>query len=280
MVGLSALLLAPHAMGQTRTSSPSFWPSFWPFSRRSPRKPLLIAGTGTLLTLNTTLAEAFGRSHPDVDIVVERGGAMSALIALKSGSIDVAASDHELTPKEDEKGLRSFLVARNGVGVMVNRDLGVRNLSTRQVQDIVAGRITQWSQVGGPNTRIQVVTRAAGTPARRFIEDVLLAGGEFTSGQQERPTPQEVIAAVAQDRNAIGFVLLKDHDRNPKIVFISVDSVAATRETLLSNRYPLTQSLYFSVMGDASTPATAFLDFARSDAGQRIVDAQQFIGTY
>jgi phosphate transport system substrate-binding protein len=269
---MSALVLTSNALGQTL--------SFWPFSRRSARKPLLIAGTGTMFTLNEALANAYSRMHPDVDIVVERGGAMSALIALKRRSIDVAASDHELKPQEDEKGLRSFLVARNGVGVLVNQGLGMRNLSAKQIQGIVSGHITHWSQVGGPNAKIQVVTRATGTPARKFIEDMLLEGADFAGEYQERHTPQEVMSAVAQDRYTIGFVLLKDRESTPQISFISVDGVAATRETLLSNRYPFTQSLYFNVIGDAASEASLFVDFARSEAGQRIVDAQLLVGTY
>ncbi|MBI2749653.1 MAG: phosphate ABC transporter substrate-binding protein [Burkholderiales bacterium] len=253
---------------------------FWPFSRRAAREPLLIAGSGTMGELSAALAAAFVQRNPHVDIVVERGGSLSALIALKRGSVDVAAMSRDLRDVDDQKDVRNFLVARNAVGVVVHAKSPLRNLSSAQLRAIFDGTVRHWSAVGGPNLPLQVVTRKRGTPARQFVEEVALGGGEIAAGALEMDTPEQVIQTVQSDPSAIGFILLKDLRDASHLRLLDVDTIPASRETILSGRYPLTQSLYYVVMGGPNTLAQRFVAFACGPQGQAIVDAQHLVGTF
>lgn len=272
------LLLATGTLATAAQAMPRL--DFWPFSRRVAREPLLIAGSGTMGELNTALAAAFVKANPHVDVVVERGGSLSALIALKRGSVDVAAMSRDLRDVDDQKDVRNYLVARNAVAVVVHAKSPLRNLSSVQLRAIFDGTVRHWGAVGGPNLPLQVVTRKRGTPARQFVEEVVLGGGDIAAGALEMDSPEQVMQTVQSNPAAIGFILRKDLQGASQLRVLDVDNIPDTRETILSGRYPLTQSLYYVVMGGTDTLAQRFVAFACGPQGQAIVDAQHLVGTF
>lgn len=273
----NALLLGGATIASPAYALPQL--DFWPFSRRTARAPLLIAGSGVMSDLSVALVKAYSKIYPHVDAVVERGGSMSALIALKRGAVDVAAMTRDLREADDEKGVRNYLIARNAVGVAVHPRLGISNLSRSQLRAIFDGKLTHWSQVGGPNWPIRVITRKPNTPARQFLEEVILNGEDVTTTVTEMETPAQVLQAVQSDETAVGYILLRDRDASD-VRFLSVDAIPPARETILSARYPLTQSFYYVLARQSGRSAEQFVEFAQSASGQAIVDAQHLVGTY
>jgi phosphate transport system substrate-binding protein len=267
------------ALGVAGAATPAYAAklSFWPFSRRAARRPLLIAGSGIMLEMNTALAAAFSNLYRDIDVVIDAGGSVSALIALKRGSIDVAAMSRDLRETEDEKGLRNYLVARTGVDIVVSNASPITSLTSTQVREILVGELDNWIQAGGPEAPIHVFT---GAPSHRNIEDVVLTTGEITPTGTMFKTGMEASKAVAADPHAIGFVLHEEKHDHASIRYLPIDGVSGSDTTMLSNRYPFTTSLYFAVMhDDPQSPARLWIDFARSDAGQKIISGTRFIAT-
>lgn len=254
--------------------------NFWPFDRRTSRRPLLIAGAQVMYAMNQSLAKAFVKVHSNMDAEVETGGSLTALIALKRGSVDVAAMSRELKASEDESGMKSYLVARNGVGIVVGPGVKFASLNAHQVRAILAGRIVNWAQVGGPHAAIQVISRTRGSTARQFVEDVILGGGDIASNAIEMDSARKLTQSVAGTPHAIGFISLKDKRTAVPVSYLSVDGVEASRATLLSGRYPYTQSLYLVTLSDPQSTAALFVDFVCSAQGQELVDAAHLVGTY
>ncbi|MEM9005135.1 MAG: substrate-binding domain-containing protein, partial [Cyanobacteria bacterium P01_F01_bin.86] len=63
----------------------------------------------------------------------------------------------------------------DGIAIAVHPSLAIEGLTLAQLSDIYQGRITNWSEVGGPNLAIQPFSRspeAAGTP-EFFVSNVL-----------------------------------------------------------------------------------------------------------
>jgi phosphate transport system substrate-binding protein len=233
-----------------------------------------------MFELNQALAKTFSKAKPDIDVVVESGGSLSALIALKRGSVDIAAMDRDLKASEDDAGLKSYLVARNGVGIVVSADCRLQSLRAAQVRALLAGEINNWAQVGGPHAAVQVVSRTRGSTGRQFVEDVILGGGDIAAGAIQCDSAGKLMKTVAATPYAIGYISLKDKVGTTSASYLSVDGVEASRETLLSGRYPYTQSLYLVTFVDQKSTARDFVDFVCSKRGQDIVDAASMVGTY
>ena len=252
----------------------------WPFRTGNKRKSLLLAGSNTMLALNQALAAEFSKLHPLVDVVVEKGGSLPGLIALKRGAIDIAAMARDITALEDETRILNFLIARNDITIVVNRKLPVKSLSRGQIRALLTGAITNWKQVGGPNAPIHVVSRIRGSTSRQFVEEVVLGGRDITASARNLPSAQKLAESVAADPYAIGFISLKDSKGIADVSSLQVDGVTASRRTVLSDRYPYTQSLYLVLSGKKDGPASDFVAFARSPAGQAIVEQQRMVPVY
>ena len=246
------------------------------FSRHISRRHLLIAGSTTMSELIDALVAGFVKSYPDVDVVTEAASSLSAVIALRHGSIDVAAMNRDLREEEDEKGIRNYLVARTGIDVVVSRDSAITSLTSQQASGILRGEISDWSQIGASRASIQLL---AGAPSRRLLEEGVLPDGNMPDTSRLFKTPQDAAKAVAGDPHAIGFVV-HGEKWDDDIRRLPVDGVDASQATLLSNRYPFTQSLYVVVKDeDPQSPACQFVDFARSDVGKKIINSFQLIAT-
>jgi phosphate transport system substrate-binding protein len=245
--------------------------------RQPLRASLLIGGSGTMLELNKALAEAFSRTHPLVDTVVEGGGSLAGLIAVKRGAIDLAAMSRDLTPEEDDPLTRGYLVAKDGLVIVVNRGLGVNGLTGRQVRALFAGETANWRDLGGPDAPVALLSRKFGSTSRQFVEEKILGGGEIASRAVELPSAKALLERVAAEPDAVGYLALKDAVETAGVAYLEIDGVAPSRATLLSGRYPYSRSLYLVVHGNGPELAGEFVAFARSTVGQRIVEQQHLV---
>ncbi len=237
---------------------------------------LLIAGASTMLALNRALLDAFAKQHPEIQTVLESGGSLAGLIALKRGAIDVAAMSRELQDEEDSARVHAFLIAKNEISIAVHPSSPLKNLSRAQISDVFSGKISNWQLLGGANAPIRVMSRNEGSSSRKFLQDVVLAGEDIALTAQSFESAAQLAQAVAADANAIGYVALKDRTA-AAVKYLSVDDVPANRSTVLSGRYPLSQPLYLGLYGDDNPAARSFVAFARSPQGQAIVAAAQLI---
>ncbi|MEH2397333.1 PstS family phosphate ABC transporter substrate-binding protein [Nostoc sp.] len=87
-------------------------------------------------------------------------GSSSGIRMLLDGKLDFAQSSRPLTDEEQaiakERGftLKEHPVGKDGIAVVVNPSLNVPGLTVDQLQQIYLGKITNWSQIGGPNLPI------------------------------------------------------------------------------------------------------------------------------
>jgi phosphate transport system substrate-binding protein len=236
------------------------------------QESLLVGGAAAMVPLARALAQAFVQGRADVAIVVERGGSLPAYIAASRGAIDVAAMTRALSDTEDDAGARQYLIARDDIGIVVNRNTTLRSLTRAQVRAAFAGEIANWRALGGPDAPLTVYAHARGATARQSAEHLLLGGGALAPDARECADDAALAAAVAADPTAIGY--LPGHARAGAdgLALLAVDGVEATRATVLSGRYPFTHSFHLMLHGAPGRTRAEFVRFARSPAGQAIVE--------
>ena len=127
---------------------------------------LVIKGSDTLgAKLVPQLAEAYKAAHPGVTFEIAAEGSTTGIAAIIDSTAQVGMSSRRAKPTEmsaaTAKGvtLKPTIVAFDGIGVIVNAGCPVTKLTKRQVEQIFAGDITDWSAVGGPQGKISVYTR-------------------------------------------------------------------------------------------------------------------------
>lgn len=167
--------------------------------------------------------------------------------------------------------LSTFAV--DGLVFIVNADNPVDSLTTEQIQKIYTGEITNWSEVGGEDGEIVLIGREAGSGTRDGFESIT-GTEDACQYRQELTATGDVITAVAQNPNAIGYASLASVKDSVRAV--SVGGVAPTEDTVKDGSYVIQRP--FVLVTKSGTPlsdtAQKFFDFATSaDAASLISDA-------
>jgi len=240
---------------------------------------LTIAGSTTVLPINQECANILMERNPDLRITVSGGGSGHGIKAVGAGDIDIGAASRDIKEEEWKRypDLNPFVIAKDGVAIIVNTENDINELTTDEISKIFAGEIKNWKEVGGKDAEIRVITREVGSGTRETFEKFVMKpyGREMAVRASVKPSNGEVKATVATDRNAIGYISLGHVDESVKA--LKIDGVEPTVENVLSGRYPLSRNLYLITKGEPSPLEKAFIDFVLSTEGREIVEKLGFI---
>ena len=147
-------------------------------SSGSSTSSITVAGSTTCLPIAEIAAEGF-KEETGIDVLVSGLGSSAGIEAVSAGTADIASSSRGLNADEQDLGLTPIVIAHDGIAVIVNDDNPVDNLSTEQLRDIYAGKITNWKEVGGEDLRIQVINRDEASGTREAFRTIVMDGAFF-----------------------------------------------------------------------------------------------------
>lgn len=246
-----------------------------------------VRGSTTLFPVVQFLAEAFMEEHPEAIVSASSGGSGVGIAALIDGVCDVASSSRELKPEEwrraVEKGIYPFhwLVAFDGLAVIVHPSNPLDRLTLDQVRDIFLGRITNWQELGGPDLPMVPVSRDTASGTYESFKELAL-------GKADPAAPRLLFVAssgamvetVRTTPGAIGYVGIGYLNPQVKALELSTDGVNFVRpseEAVHNFSYPLARPLYLITNGFPKGLILKFILFAISAEGQSIVERAGFI---
>lgn len=240
---------------------------------------ITITGSSTIAPLAAELAKRFEEKHAGVRIDVQSGGSSRGIADARSGLADIGMASRAL--HEEEKDLKGFVIARDGVCIILNRDNPVTALSDQQVIDIYTGKITDWSAVGGKPGRITVVNKAEGhSTLELFLHYFKLKAGDVKP-QVVIGDNQQGIKTVSGNPMAIGYVSIGTAEyeagAGTPIKLLAMMGVAATVENVKNGSFPLARPLNLVTRSEPVGQIKAFIDFARSAEVHDIVKEQYFV---
>jgi phosphate transport system substrate-binding protein len=224
--------------------------------------------------LAEVLAEAFMAQSPDVKIEIQGGGSSVGVTSAGEGTVDIGNASRNVKESETEQfpELQVFTIAYDGIAIVTHPDLDLPSLSIEQVQSIFAGEITNYSEVGGPDATIVVVSREEGSGTRAAFEELVMEHGEekaiFEMALLQQSNGQ-VRTTVASTPNSIGYLSFGFLDDSTKPA--AVDGAMPTVANVKNGSYPIFRPLNMLTNGEPDELAQAFLNFILSDAGQEIV---------
>jgi phosphate transport system substrate-binding protein len=193
-----------------------------------------------------------------------------------SGSVDMAASARPAYFKRpQEAGLTFTPVAWDALVLITNTANPVNNLTLRQVHDIYYGKITNWSQVGGSDQKIDLDGVASPLDGVQFSFRRLM----FGNGDNPVAVPRLFInidslqSEVALDTKALALSTLVHARREKGIKIIPIEGVTPSLATLENATYPLPLTIYLAYKADSPKLATIqkFLTFLGGDKAAGIL---------
>jgi phosphate transport system substrate-binding protein len=239
-----------------------------------------LAGSTTVQPLAEVLAEAFMAENPDVMIEVQGGGSSVGVTSAGEGTVDIGNASRNVKDSEFEEfpELQVFTIAYDGIAIVTNPDLELSTLSIDQVKAIFAGEITNYSEVGGPDAEIVVVSREEGSGTRAAFEELVMETGDEEAQISEDALLQQsngqVRTTVSTTPDSIGYLSFGFLDES--INTVAIDGVVPTVANVKNDSYPIFRPLNMLTNGEPGDLAQVFLDFILSDAGQALV-AEDYI---
>ncbi len=218
------------------------------------------------------LSEAFMEANPGVDVTYDPTGSSAGVTGAADGTLDIGLSSRALKEEEISKGLKETTFALDGIAIVVNTENTATDLSLEQIAGLATGEITNWSEVGGPDAPVVLIGREAGSGTRDGFESIV-GVEDKCAYEQELTSTGAVLAGVAANPNAFGYVSLASVDDNVKMV--TVDGVAASEETVKDGSYKIQRPFVFATKEgeELSAQAQAFYDFALSEEAAELIAA-------
>jgi phosphate transport system substrate-binding protein len=237
--------------------------------------------TGTVATDGSTsmekvigaLGEAFENQNDGVTFTYNPTGSGSGIQAVQEGRCDIGLSSRNLKEEEAAGGLEATILAYDGIAVIVSPENPVVDLDVETIAKLYTGEITNWKDVGGNDAPVVLIGREAGSGTRDGFESITDTK-EQCQYRQELTSTGDVITAVAQNPDAIGYASLASLKDSVKAV--TVGGVAPTEDTVNDGSYVIQRPFVLVTRKDTalSDAAQAFFEFATSpDAAELIANA-------
>jgi len=237
----------------------------------------VIKGGGGAIDSVRALTAAFSKIHPSV---VWQGfedvGSDAGVKLTVENQVDIGYISRDL--RAAEKGtVESIAIGASGTGVGVNAVNAVKGLTKDQVAKIFTGQVTDWKDVGGSPGKIRVLLREPESSTRSAFESYFFGSTKPTYAKDAIEVFQidETLKAIGSFKDSIGMMTMNATSFNSTdMKLLTIDNVAATRETLSNGTYPIRRPLYFVNNVDATKlkPAIkAFIEWVKGPDGQKII---------
>ncbi len=246
------------------------------------QQKVIIKGSTTVLPITMKAIEAFNKINPNISISVEGSGSGNGIKAILEGNCDIANSSREMKKSEFAKAraanrkIKEIVVAYDMIVPVVHPSNPVKNLSMAQLKGIYDGKIKKWSEVGGENADIVVVSRDSSSGTYECWHEKVLKNGNVRPDSLMQASNGAVVNAVANNKRAIGYIGFGY--RNPRTKTLTVNGVIPTLSNGKRGKYPISRKLYMYVDANRfSGSVKSFADFIVSAKGQQLVSEAGYI---
>ncbi|MCP3922683.1 MAG: hypothetical protein GY714_08870 [Desulfobacterales bacterium] len=232
-------------------------------------------GSSTVGVFIQDAAKVYSASTFKINVTSESKGGE---VLTARGKADIGGVARDVSQKIINMGVKKYLIGKDAIGVWVNKNNPVKNLSIKQLKDIFTGKIVNWKSVGGVDATINIYIVGPESATRKVFQDIVLKEGRYYGNKISTIRPDiKIINSVAADPYAIGqlsFSLGNNHKLFSKVKKLYINN---QKPSVRNPQYQITRPLYLVVKGEPKGIIKSFISWTLSDSGQKIV-RKNFIG--
>ena len=117
------------------------------FKSSMPEGKITVAGSSSVTPLMEALKEAYLKVNKNATIDIQQNDSTTGVNSAIEGICDIGMASRELKDTEVAGGVKSTVIAMDGIAVVVNKDNAVDDLTTDQVKSIFIGETTDWEKI-------------------------------------------------------------------------------------------------------------------------------------
>ncbi len=213
---------------------------------------VVMNGSTTVGPIAKAFAGHYMEKNPDVEVSVSLTGSGNGAKALINDRCDIANMSRMMKPREFESAVKNEVlpifhtVAMDGIAIALHPSNPVSELTMKQVRKIYNGEIENWSEVGGPDREVVVVSRESTSGTFEVFGELVLKGDKV-KGAEYVGSNAAAKARVSETPGAIAYIGLGYVDDSVKTV--SIGGVQPSMKTVGSGKYPIARPLFMVTDG-------------------------------
>ncbi len=245
------------------------------------KETIVINGSTTVSPIMLAVKPVYENGHNAVLNITPTGSGNGASSTL-NGSADLGMLSRDLKQSEKDAGLVEKVIGIDGIAVILNSSVtGITDLTTQQLADIYSGKITNWNDVGGPNMKINVLSREDGSGTRDGFESALSKADpdfEVTVNKSELSSTGAVMTKVDSTKGTIGYVSVGYTAKaGANTHVLSVNGVEPTVDNIVDGSYKMQRNLLLVTKGAPQGAALELINWILSEEGQKIVESEHYV---
>ncbi len=231
---------------------------------------ITIAGNGPELRMVERLTRAFEKQHVGAVAEIRWDPSFQPTHMVKSGEADIAVTG------QTDPDLFATPIAWDGIAVVVDFANPLREITSLQLAAMFSGVMTRWSDVGGIDTRIELIDRPSSQHIRGTFETILKIVGKIPSSAHVSRSDQRAISRVAGNGSAVTYVslgvALDAVTYGVGVALLNVDKVEPAKQTVSDGQYRLRRPILLLRKSESNSTAASFVDFALSKDAKEIIE--------
>lgn len=177
-------------------------------------------------------------------------------------------------------------VALDAFVFLVNPHNPINSLTTKSIQEIYTGNITQWNEVGGGNTKIMPFQRNPNSGSQELMESLVMKDlTMINSPDMISYGMMGLINRIEYETDGLGYSVYYYTQfmiRSDSVKIIAVDGVYPDFKALKEKNYPYTTDVYAVIRNDLDTSSMAYklYEMLSTPSGQSIINESGYIPYY
>lgn len=241
----------------------------------SPEAVVRVSGSGTALPVVKKLGEAYLSEYPNARLEFDTGTNSGAAIrGVLEGTLELAVANRPLSDEEAAQPLEEHPFARDAVVFAVHLPNPVNGLTSAQVRDIYAGRLTDWSLVGGLEEPIVLLDRDEDESMRKLVLVPLMGDDTVSAQTVVLSRAGDMAEALENTDNSLGYssICLLNALEAEGVRVLALDGVTPSSESIRQDLYPWQLTFRLVHSDDAPAEVRRFVDFAEGPQGLQVVE--------
>jgi phosphate transport system substrate-binding protein len=242
-----------------------------------PLVTLKVSGSGTITTVLEALKPAFESATPGYKLEVLSGSSTgNGVTGILEGLLDIAAMARAPKDEETAKNVKYYEMGLVGQAIIIHPSVtGISSLNSQQITDIFSGKITNWSEVGGPDMKVVLYVRDPDDSSTKGLRKAIVGETPFPDTAKTLTSQGDMIVSVEGTPGAVGvaawpaMLAIKAKVRGIAINVIKPDNAS----------YPILGSAGIGYMADRESDIQPLINWLNSADGQSALKALGFVST-
>lgn len=254
----------------------------------------VLDGSTALYPLYAALVQAvyppqLAEQYAELDRLIQSSKTGNAYQRLLDGEVDIIfvpapSQTHQALADSKGRQFQLYPIGQEAFVFFVHPSNPVENLSVAQIQQIYAGNITRWQEVGGNHDRIRAFQRPENSGSQTALQKLM---GDVPIMPALREEVVEgmggIIERVADYRNfpdALGFSFLLYSSQllqDKQIKHLSINGIAPNQANIRDKTYPFTYDFYAVTLGNESAETRQLINWLQSPQGKALIEKTGYV---